>query len=363
MAQFRKILLQCMMLTPVFTTNAQNNLSSPEVTQMYLHAQENIMRGNYKDAIVIYKQAIVLAPDRLILYKGLGKAFYLSGNYKKAVQTLQPLIEKPEADEECYDLLAESQAAQNNIKSAEGVLKKGLSRFPASGLLYHEAGNVFELGKKPDAALHVWVEGIHKDPAYPQNYYNAANAYMGGKDVMLGLLYGEIYLNIVSDTTGEAGFKRMLFAAYKTMFDNIATGNTTEFGKTEEQSPAISFIDAVQQTYRSLTPVVSDGITTENLTMVRTRFIMDWFERYANKYPFSLFTYQDYLIRNGLFDIYNEWLFGKAESFVEYNAWNQFHPGEMNIFLEKKRGHSLTPITTDVYNDQGMDGMIRKMKR
>ena len=97
--------------------------------------------------------------------------------------------------------------------------------------------------------------------------------------------------------------------------------------------------------------------------MVRTRFLIDWFANYSGKYPFALFTYQDYLLKNGLFDIYNEWLFGNAESVTEYNAWNQFHPDEIDIFLEKKRGHSLRPLITDVYNDQGMDGMIRRRKR
>ena len=147
------------------------------------------------------------------------------------------------------------------------------------------------------------------------------------------------------------------------MFDNIVSGNTTEFGKTQEHTAAISFIDTIQQIYRSLTPVVSDGITTENLTMVRTRFLMDWFTNNAAKYPYSLFVYQDYLLKNGLFDIYNEWLFGKVESIVEYNAWNQFHPGEIDLFLEKKHAYRFHPLSTDAYNNNSIDGMSRSRRR
>ncbi len=356
-----KILLQCIVVFLAFSAYAQDGWPSPEVEQMYHHAQEYTARGNYKDAITTYRQAIALAPDKFILHKDLGKTLYLSGSYSEAEQTLQPISEIQEADEECYYYLAASQAAQNKTKNATGTLKAGITLFPAAGILYFEEGKVLELEYKPDAALQAWVEGIHKDPGCPQNYYEAARIYTdttkGVAKVMWGLLYGEIYLNITNDTVGEEAFKKMFFSAYKTMFDNIASDNIIE------KAPANSFIDAVQQTYLTLTPVVSDGVTTENLTMVRTRFLMDWFAKYSGKYSYSLFAYQDYLVRNGLFDIYNEWLFGKVESIIEYNAWNQFHPGEIDLFLEKRRVHALHPLTTDVYTDQGMDGMIRRRKR
>lgn len=355
----KKISILFTVVLMAFAAYGQDGWPSPEVEQMYHHAQEYTTLGNYKDAITTYRQAIVLAPAKFVLYKSLGQTLYLSGNYKEAEQTLQPISEKQEADEACFYYLAASQAAQDKTKSAIATLKKGLSRFPAAGILYYETGKVFESEKKHENALDAWVEGIHKAPAYPGNYYEVARIYMDtAKDadhVIWGLLYGEIYLNIAPDTTGEAAFKTMLFAAYKTMFDNIASVNKLE-------TPANSFIDAVQQTYLALTPVVSDGITTDNLIMVRTRFLMDWSIKYGHQYPYSLFNYQDYLVRNGLFDIYNEWLFGKAESITEYNAWNQFHPREMDIFLEKKQAHMLHPLITDAYTDQSMNGKGKRRK-
>ncbi len=354
----RKIWFQCIIALVVFTARAQDNWPSPEVQQMYLHAQEYVAMGNYKDAIVTYKQVILLAPEKFVLYKGLGKALYLAGSYSKATEALKPFMDKPEADEEFYDLLGASRAAQKDAKGAKVALKKGLGRYPSSGLLYHDLGHLYDLEKKSLDALGAWVMGISKDPAYPQSYRDAAIKYLNGGDVMQGLLYGEVYLNITSDTSGADAMRKMIFAGYKTMFDDIATNSTTRLG--EMGQPAESFRDAVEKTYLPLTPVVSDGITTENLTMVRTRFLMDWVDKYAGIYPYSLFAYQDYLVRNGLFDIYNEWLFGKAESVSEYNAWNQFHAGEMDIFLEKKAAHGLQPASTAVYNDAGMDGKVEE---
>ncbi len=328
---------------------AQDAWPSPEVAQMYHHAQDYVALGNYKDAIITYRQAIALAPAKFVLYKELGKTLYLSGNYKDAVQTLQPLTEKPEADAACFQLLAESRRMLNEIKNAHTAVNKGLSRFPASGLLYNEQGALYELEQYHERALDSWQQGIQKDPSFAPNYAAAAKACFASGDAIWGLLYGEIYLNISTDTAGHEELKMMLFTGYKTMFDNIAD-EATEPGITRKQKNTRPFETIIKETYLSLTPVVSDGITTENLTMVRTRFIMDWMRKYGKTHPFSLFSYQDYLIRNGLFDIYNEWLFGKAESPAEYKAWNEFHPVEIDIFLQKKKEHPLLPVAADAYN-------------
>ena len=344
-----KILLFCF-LFPTCAL-AQDTWPSPEVAQMYHHAQDYVAMGNYKDAITTYRQAIALAPHKFLLYKELGNALYTSGYYKDATQTLQPLTENPEADAECFQLLAASLQKLHETKKAQGALRTGLKRFPASGLLYHELGMLNDLGENSEWGLHAWLEGIRNDPSFPRNYLAAAKASFAAGDPIWGLLYGEIYLNMATDTTGEDTLRKMLFTGYKTMFDNLAPVNTKDSKRTKRQSTRRSFVGSVNETYLSLTPVVSDGITTENLTMVRTRFIMDWLPKYGKTFPFSLFAYHDYLLRNGLFDIYNEWLFGKAESPAEYKAWSEFHPVEMDIFLQKQKEHPLHPIPTDFYND------------
>ena len=352
---FKKIRLLSTILLCAGAAHAQNIWPSPELSQMYHHAQEYMALGNYKEAITIYNQALLLDPDKFILCKELGKALYLSGKPEGAEKVLAHLTDRREVDDECYQLLAAAQVAQQSTKAARGTLNNGLAHFPASGLLYYESGKLYAHVKKQAAALGAWIDGIEKAPSYPQNYYEASIAYTAGDKVLWGLLYGEIYLNIAKDTTGSAKIKGMLFAAYKTMFDDIA-----ESRKAKKQ--VTPFTEAVQDIYAALTPVVSDGITTENLTMVRTRFLMDWFAKYGRKYSFSLFSYQDYLLRNGLFDIYNEWLFGKAGNTAEYEAWNQFHPGEIALFLQNQKEHPLQPVTPDFYNGRDISEISKDKK-
>jgi hypothetical protein len=80
------------------------------------------------------------------------------------------------------------------------------------------------------------------------------------------------------------------------------------------------------------TSLAAKGINTEVLTMIRTRFILDWFENYAAKFPFRLFEFQQQLIREGMFEAYNQWLFGTTENLPAYDNWTKTHPEEYNDF-------------------------------
>ncbi len=336
-----------LLLLPV-TASAQENWPSPEVEQMYHHATEDIARADYKDAIITCRQAIKLAPANTILYETLGAALYLSGDFAEAGHVLTQATTMPAADEECFRLLAASREQQSDTKQAKAALQSGLTRFPSSGPLYCETGIEYQSENNPDEALKAWAAGIAKDPAYAPDYYNAAMQCLSSGQVLWGLLYGETYLLIQQDTAHADELKVKLFAGYKTLFDNIGAADGAK--RSKKETHATGFEEAVIKVYTNLTPVISDGITTENLTMVRTRFLMDWFATYAAKYPFSLFTYQDNLIRTGHFDMENQWLFGKAESEAGYNAWNSFHEGDISRFLRWQSANLLHPVAKDVYN-------------
>jgi len=345
------LILPVLLLFAFQPVAAQQSWASPEVQQMYDHAEEYLAMRDYADAIITFKQAILLEPGKFILYKELGRTFYLSGNYDEAEQALEPLQGKPETDTTVYRLLASCEEAREEYKNALYTVNKGLLRFPGAAVLYFEKGKIYALESKPDEALAAWVKGISLEPTYSGNYLTAGFECLKENKVLWALLYGETYLNLPRDTTADDSVKKMLFAGWKTMFDNIPPAKTPGYGNYKEAPPPSSFYGAVTGIYSRLTPVVSDGASTENLTMVRTRFLMDWFSSAGNRaHPFSLFTYQDDLIRNGKFEIYNEWLFGKAENEVEFTAWNKFHEGDITRFLNWKALHPFHPQKSDGYD-------------
>ncbi|HRF20054.1 MAG TPA: hypothetical protein PK977_17880, partial [Chitinophagaceae bacterium] len=91
--------------------------------------------------------------------------------------------------------------------------------------------------------------------------------------------------------------------------------------------------------------LASKGITTEVLTMIRSRFIIDWYANYAVKYPYRLFDYHRQLLSEGMFDAYNQWLFGSVENLAAYDNWTKTHSEEYNNFstFQKSRVFRMPP--------------------
>ena len=78
--------------------------------------------------------------------------------------------------------------------------------------------------------------------------------------------------------------------------------------------------------------VVNNGITSESLTMLRTRFLLDWNKDYAAKFPFRLFDHQKQLLQEGMFDAYNQWIFEAAGDLAKYDSWTKLNAEQYNEF-------------------------------
>jgi hypothetical protein len=87
------------------------------------------------------------------------------------------------------------------------------------------------------------------------------------------------------------------------------------------------------------------GISTEVLIMIRTRFILDWYSTYSSKFPHRLFDYQLQLIREGMFEAYNQWLFGTVENLAAYDNWTKTHAEKYSAFtnFQKNRIFRMPP--------------------
>lgn len=333
------------------------NWPNPEVETLYKSAQASLSSGAYQKAIASYQQAIPLAPQLPILYRDLANAYYRAGMYEKAEKTITPLIEKDGADAISFSLASSIQTALKNDKQAKKYLEKGLEKYPSSGYLFYELGKYFEEKRDEQKALTQWVAGLQADPSYPLNYYAAAQSYLLSKTPIWAIIYGEIFANLERSTPRSQEARKLLLAAYKKFYSSPGIAAVPAFGKKEKETIASDFEEAARQTLIKLAPVLADGITTENLIMLRTRFTMDWMANYQKKFPYTLFDYWDTLLREGHFDAYNQWLFGKTENASQFEAWTKFHPEVIPAYNGYYQEHPLMMTGADNYN-QGISKKI-----
>ncbi len=301
-------------------------MAQPEDPKALHQTAKTFMQsGDFDNAIIVLTRALQKDKDNLEMQKDLVMSYYLKRDYPKAMDGVKALIDRDDADAVTFQIAGNVYKALEQVKDCEKMYKKGLKKFPKNGSLFSEYGELL-WAKKDFSAIKQWEKGIEMDPGFSGNYYNAALFYFYAKDKVWSLLYGEIFVNMESLSERGAAMKEQLLQVYKEKVFADA-----DLMKGEEKNKS-EFAKAFLQVMSKQSSLAGKGINTEVLTMIRTRFILDWYEKNAAKFPFRLFDYQQQLIREGMFDAYNQWLFGATENLAAYDNWTKTHAEEYNSF-------------------------------
>lgn len=294
-------------------------LPAQDVKELQETAKTFMKQGDFPNAILVLNRAYALEPANLSVAKDLSLANYYQNDLARAYSLIKPVVENDAADDQSFQIAGNILRAQANPKEAEKVYRKGLKKFPASGALYNDLGELM-WSQKNYEAIAQWEKGIESDPAFSRNYYNAARHYYFSTDRTWSLLYGEIFLNMEPFGPKSAEIKEILLEGYKKLFSDtdMLTGakQTSAFGK--------AYLEAMAKQ----SPLVAHGITPEVLTMVRTRFILEWQSNYAKNFPYKLFELHEMMLKDGLFNAYNQWIFGAAQNLAAFQSWVNAHPEE-----------------------------------
>jgi tetratricopeptide (TPR) repeat protein len=335
-------------LVAVFSLFVVTNIvvaQAGDAKTLYENAKTFMRQGDFDNAIVILTRALQMDKDNLDMQKDLILSYYYKRDYEKALKGVQALLDRDDADVITYQIAGNVYKALEETKECEKVYKKGLKKFPNSGPLYSEYGELL-WAKKDYDAIKQWEKGIQVDPAYSGNYYNAALYYFYTKDKVWSLVYGEIFVNMESLTERGAAMKQLLLQGYKEKLfaeANMLSGeekNKNEFSK--------AFLGCMNKQ----SSLAGRGITTETLTMIRSRFILEWFDKYASRFPYKLFDYQRQLIQEGMFAAYNQWLFGIVENLASYDNWAKTHDEEYKSFTAFQKTRVFRMPAGQYYQDK-----------
>lgn len=297
---------------------------------MHETAKTFMREGDFDNAIIVLNRALQQDTKNLEMQKDLVMCYYMKRDYSKALDGIKTLVDRDDADVVTFQIAGNVYKALEEVKDCEKVYKKGLKKFPKSGPLYSEYGELL-WSAKDFSAINLWEQGIKADPAYSGNYYNAAQYYFYTQDKVWCLVYGEIFVNMESMSERGAAMKQLLLQGYKEkLFANADLLKGEEKNKSE-------FAKAFLQAMSKQSSLANNGINTEVLIKIRTRFILDWFQNYASKYPFRLFDFQKQLLQEGMFEAYNQWLFATTENLAAYDNWTKTHTDEYDKFTAFQR--------------------------
>jgi Tfp pilus assembly protein PilF len=314
--------LLLMTSSPLF---AQQTVQQLRETAISFQRQED-----YSNTMMVLSKALELEPNNLTLNKDVAFTYYLGGDFKRAAERILPLTDREDADVQVFQIAGNIYQALEENKTCEKIYKKGLKKFSNSGPLYSEYGELLWEMKRPTEAIAQWEAGINLDPSYSGNYYHAAKFYYAAADKARSLVYGEIFVNLESYSGRTTEIKILLLESYKRIF--MANDPKVFYVK-----PTTAFEKLFLEVMSRQAALAVRGITTDNLLTIRSRFVLDWFNLSAGKFPHQLFDHLQYLMREGMFEAYNQWLFGASADPNSFQWWINSNKEQYGRYVDYQR--------------------------
>ena len=313
----------------IFSVSIYSNAQTPDSKELYETGKTFMKQGDYPNAILVLNHALQVDPKNIAIAKDLALNYYFQKEDNKALEIIKPLLEREDADDQCFQIAGNIYKELEMDKECEKTYKRGIKKFPESGGLYNDFGELL-LAQRNVESIKQWEKGIEQDPAYSKNYYNAARYYFLTPDKVWSIIYSEIFINMEPLGSKTPEMKEMLLESYKKLF--------TDIDLEQNNKDKSNFAKAYLQSMNKQTSQASFGLNAETLTMIRTRFILDWCNGNSSKFPYHLFDYQRQLLQEGMFDAYNQWIFGPAQNLAVFQNWINTHSTEYNAFSNFQKG-------------------------
>ncbi len=140
--------------------------------------------GRGKEAIEMYKKAIIKNPNNSIIYTKLGEGYLFQEEYKKSEEALKKAIQENASNEEAHIILGNCYKNPGRFKEAAEEFKKVLDINPNNTWAYAELGECYRAQGEYDNAKEMFKKAIEKT----MDLGNISNALIKGF-TELGWLY------------------------------------------------------------------------------------------------------------------------------------------------------------------------------
>ncbi|MBO4722120.1 MAG: tetratricopeptide repeat protein [Muribaculaceae bacterium] len=293
----------------------------------------NLMdNGSPEEAIKIldklcdkYKNNYAIEYERLF-------AYYKAGDFKHIVKEGPKLFNHPEVESQCYQLVGNAQDVLGDPEAAIKTYDEGLKRFPNSGYLYLEKGNIYMMNKHYDEAAECYTRGVEVQPDFASNYYRLAKLYAESTEPLWAIVYGEVVCNLVPGTERGEEMGKLIYDLFteniKIEGENSAHVSLTQENTIYMASDTSRFQIPFPMMYEMGTmasPALTEFMKTKKLTVemiadLRKDALAHIDSVAPGYYNLSLLDYHRKLIKSGHWEAYNMWLMSPGAE-DETNQW------------------------------------------
>jgi len=308
-----------------------------------LEAIQLVKNGEFLMAIELLEEAKKLDPKNIIYSYELALAHTYNEDYSQSNRILKKLLKHKDVYDQVFQLIGVNYSYLEQPNKAIEYFDKGLEKFPNSGILHLERGNMDLFAGKYDTALYFYENGIKVAPSFPSNYYWASRIYCNSTEEVWGLIYGEIFMNLERNSQRTAEISKLLFDTYLSEIKFTSdTSMTVSFCKqmfmnfnalSDTQNPKLPFCMVYEPTL--LLSIISENeININSLDRIRTKFIENYYEMGHHKtHPNVLFEYKKKILEIGHLESYNHWILMKGDE-AGFDEWYYDNEDKWNAFIE-----------------------------
>lgn len=287
----------------------------------------------------------------------LAYAYYLQEDYSHAGRIFSRLSRDISVDDRLYQMWGNSYAERGNDRKAEKIYRRGLKAFPRSGALHMEQGTLAFKSGRYDEALMYYERGIELDPSYAGNYWRAAGIYLSSPESVWGMIYGEMYMNMVCIGEQNIEVSRLLAEAYASniwhekddkgqdlIYISFSKNNSIWYDQTLGVMRYPYGVAVYEPTLgKAVVKVGLPPFSTDEICRIRELFVDEYFSEpndYGYVYPNLLFDRQREIAEAGHMEAYSRWILrgGDMEAFTE---WCDSHKDQWHAFVEWFNTHEM----------------------
>lgn len=306
-------------------------------------AIELMDNGKIDESIKLLEEAQKLDPDRFDYPYELAYAHYLKEDYKGVIKILEKNIDHKDVSERLFQLLGNSYDILGKTDKAFEAYDEGLKKFPNSGMIYLEKGNVYWGQEEYGKALPFYEKGIEVDPKFSSNYYRATLIYCGSTEEVWGMIYGEIFMNLERNSQRTSEISKLLYDTYKS---EIKFTSDTSFSVSFSKNASLNIADlqdpskmklpfgiGIYEPTLMMSMINEKSIDLNSLDRIRTNFVETYFKNGNDKkYPNILFDYQNKVLKAGHLEAYNHWILMKGDEDA-FGIWHSSNTEKWDDFV------------------------------
>jgi tetratricopeptide (TPR) repeat protein len=287
------------------TTHAQS------VKDLVEKAKTFTAQGDYENAITLLQKARLEDPAAVEVVQSLSFVYFLQRDFAKAIEIGKIAIAMPTADQQAYQILGLSYKSIASYREASKIYQQALKKFPDGGVIYNEYAENLALEGNQKAAIALWEEGIVKAPNYSGNYFNAVRYYDGKEELEKTMYYAEVFLNLESYSARTTEIKNILISVYK---QHLRSNQSLNFEQLQVARLAIYNRASANEKKATL--------------------------------PGELYEHWKYLIAQGIFEAYNQWLLGETLNKDLFANWVATHAAAWDAFTSFQRSRVFKLVRT-----------------